>query len=322
MTIDTPGNSNTAAHPGDEHPGVRHEAYLYRGDEEFLAGTMPHLRKGMESGAPTFVVTPEHEAGLLRDALGAEVPAVQFLDPADLYTNPVRAMAALTAVARTLNTTPAWVVASDDWSRYPDELEWVRYDAVFNLSFAHIPFRTLCCYDTEALRPETIALVRQTHPRLLEGAQIVDNPAYRKPEDFVADLDRRPLAASPHSAATMQILPADLHAVRQFVAEQARRCGVTADALHNLLVAVTEVATNAIRHGKAPVTLRTWPDNGLICEVTDSGHWQPDEFITWSPPESSADSGFGLWSVGMLCDTVQVRTGATGTTVRLRTCAA
>ncbi|MGW0773603.1 hypothetical protein ACWD01_08080 [Streptomyces sp. NPDC002835] len=68
------------------------------------------------------------------------------------------------------------------------------------------------------------------------------------------------------------------------------------------------------------MTLRTWPDSGLICEITDSGHWQPEEFISWSPPESAADSGFGLWGAGLLCDTVQVRTGAKGTTVRLRTC--
>ncbi|MEV8593426.1 sensor histidine kinase [Streptomyces sp. NPDC052013] len=319
MTVDEGLGGRMANTAGDERPTVHHQAYLYRGEGELAAGALPHLRTGIEAGSPTFVVTPEREAGLLRDALGPDAHAVQFLDPADLYTNPVRAMAALTAVARTLGTTPAWVVASDEWGRYPDALEWVRYDSVFNKSFADVPFRSLCCYDTEKLSPETIELVRQTHPRLLEGASLVDNPAYREPEDFVAELDRRPLSASPQSAATMQILPTDLHAVRAFVADQARRCGVTTDALHNLLVAVTEVATNAIRHGEAPVTLSTWPDNGLICEITDAGNWQPEEYISWNPPESAAESGFGLWGVGMLCDTVQVRTGAKGTTVRLRT---
>ncbi|MGA5442846.1 ATP-binding protein [Streptomyces griseoincarnatus] len=120
------------------------------------------------------------------------------------------------------------------------------------------------------------------------------------------------------TSAMMRIVPTELHAVRAFVADQAKRCGLSADALHNLLVAVTEVATNAIRHGDAPVTLRTWPDDGLICEITDSGNWQPEEFISWQPPESAVDSGFGLWGVGMLCDTVQVRTGSNGTMVRLR----
>ena len=40
------------------------------------------------------------------------------------------------------------------------------------------------------------------------------------------------------------------------------------------------MAPNAVRHGSAPVTLRVWPDNGLVCEITDSGRWQPEEFIS------------------------------------------
>ncbi len=107
-------------------------------------------------------------------------------------------------------------------------------------------------------------------PDILEGDVLRDNPQYREPEDLVGDLDRLPLTPPPQPAAMMRILPTELHAVRAFVADQAKRCGLSADALHNLLVAVTEVATNAIRHGDAPVTLRTWPDDGLICEITDS----------------------------------------------------
>ncbi|AVH60696.1 MULTISPECIES: sensor histidine kinase [Streptomyces] len=320
MTTGTRADQPVADSEKGDH-AVRHHALLYRDEREFLAGTLPHLREGIEAGASTFVVTPRSEAQALRDSLGQDAHAVQFIDPADVYTNPVRAMAAMTAVAKTLGSRPAWVVASDDWSRYPDAIEWVRYDSIFNLSFANVPFRSYCCYNTAVLSSDAIALVRQTHPKILEGDALRDNPQYRKPEAFVGDLDRQPLPSSPQSAASMQILPTELHAVRTFVVDQAKRCGVTADALHNLLVAVTEVATNAIRHGDAPVTLRAWPDAGLICEITDSGNWQPEGFISWRPPESAVDSGFGLWGVGMLCDTVQVRTGANGTTVRLRTCA-
>ncbi|MFD5375554.1 ATP-binding protein [Streptomyces griseoincarnatus] len=182
-----------------------------------------------------------------------------------------------------------------------DRLGALRLD--FNLSFADVPFRSCCCYNTAVLSSDAIALVRQTHPKILEGDVLRDNPQYRESEDFVGDLDRLPLAPPPQPAAMMRILPTELHAVRAFVADQAKRCGLSADALHNLLVAVTEVATNAIRHGDAPVTLRTWPDDGLICEITDSGNWQPEEFTSWQPPESAVDSGFGLWGVGMLCDT-------------------
>ncbi|MFF9119083.1 ATP-binding protein [Streptomyces massasporeus] len=96
--------------------------------------------------------------------------------------------------------------------------------------------------------------------KILEGDVLRDNPQYREPEDFVGDLDRLPLASPPQPAATMRILPSELHAVRAFVADQAKRCGLSADALHNLLVAVTEVATNAIRPGDAAHLARRRPD--------------------------------------------------------------
>ncbi|MGD6748857.1 anti-sigma factor RsbA family regulatory protein [Streptomyces sp. BH105] len=308
--------------PGFDEPLVhQHQAVLYDGMPEFLAGTVPHLREGIEAGAPTLAIAPAREAEALREALGPDAPAVQFINPLDVYTNPVRAMTAISAVARTLGPRPAWVVATDDWERYPDPIEWVRYEAMLNVSFPHQPYHSRCCYDTRVLPPEVVEHVRRTHPEVFEGEALRDSPVYGDQTALLAELDRRPLPASPHATASMRILPADLHAVRAFVAEQARGCGVTGDALHQLLVAVTEVATNAIRHGDAPVTLRAWPDNGLICEITDSGDWQPDAHLGWTPPDSVTDSGFGLWGAGMLCDTVQVRPGAKGTTVRLRTCA-
>ncbi|MES4890980.1 sensor histidine kinase [Streptomyces sp. NPDC096012] len=314
----------TAEAPADQPvkagQAVQHYALLYGDEEEFLAGAIPHLREGIEAGDPTFAVTPRQEAEVLRDSLGRDAAAVQFIDPSDFYSTPVRAMAGMMAVARTLGSRPAWVLASADWSHYPDAMEWVRYDSIFNMGFADADFRSYCCYDTSVLPPEVISLVRQTHPRIHEGARLRQNPDYRDPRDFVADVDNRPLPPSGHSAASMEVRPDDLHAVRVFVAEQAKNCGVAGDGLYNVLVAVTEVATNALRHGRAPVSLRVWPDDGLVCEITDSGHWQPEEFLSWVPPESARKSGFGIWGVGMLCDTVQVRTGPKGTAVRLRIC--
>ncbi|WP_445282410.1 anti-sigma factor RsbA family regulatory protein [Streptomyces sp. DSM 118148] len=320
MTAEASADRPVQAGPTSAPQGVQHCALLYEDEQEFLAGSLPHLRKGIDAGDPTFAVTPRKDAEVLRDSLGRDASAVQFIDPSDFYSTPVRAMAGMIAVARSLGSRPAWVVASADWSKYPDAMEWVRYDSIFNMGFANADFRGYCCYNTAVLSPEVISLVRQTHPNLHEGARLRKNPDYRNPRDFVADVDSRPLPPSPHSAASMEVRPDDLHAVRAFVTEQAKHCHVAGDALYNLLVAVTEVATNAVRHGRAPVSLRAWPDNGLICEITDSGHWQPEEFLSWVPPESALKSGFGIWGVGMLCDTVQVRTGPQGTAVRLRVC--
>ncbi|MGP3999346.1 anti-sigma factor RsbA family regulatory protein [Streptomyces sp. 8N706] len=321
MTTEVSGRKSAEDDRTNPYRAFQHHALLYRGEQEFLDGALPLLRAGIEADDPTFAVTAGRHTELLRDSLGQDAAAVQFLDPAEIYKNPVRALAAFTAVAKTLGPRPAWVVMAEDWSTHPDVMEWLRYDSIVNLAFAHVDIHGFCCYDRATLAPDVLDLLRRTHVKIHEGGALRDNPFFADPESVVADIDRRPLPPPAEPPASMQILPTDLHAVRTFVAEQAKRCGVTAEALHNLLVAVTEVATNAVRHGNAPATLRTWPDNGLICEITDSGHWQPEEFISWRPPESARESGFGLWGVGMLCDTVQVRTGSNGTTVRLRTCA-
>lgn len=305
----------------DRNCALQHYALLYSDEKEFLAGALPLLRTGIEAGDATFAVTSGRETEALHDALGPDASAVQFIDARDHYKNPVRALAAFSAVARTLGPRPAWLLLADDWSRHPDVIEWARYDSIVNQIFAEKDFRGFCCYNLRHVSADVIDLVRKTHTMVHEGAELRENPQYTDPASFVADIDQQPLPPSPRSASSMRVQATELHAVRAFVAEQAKRCGVTGDALHNLLVAVTEVATNAIRHGDAPVTLRTWSDDGLICEITDSGHWQPEGVITWEPPDSALESGFGLWGVGMLCDTVRVRTGKEGTAIRLRTCA-
>ena len=316
----------TAADPhgsqGSSEPAggtvVKHSALLFSDDEDFLAGVMPILRRGIEAGDATFAITAKKETDILRQALGEDSSAVHFMKPKDVYINPVRAMAAFAAMARTLGPRRAWVVAADDWIKHPDALEWARYDSLLNTTFPDVDFHGFCCYNVTTLPTGFIKVMRQTHPEILLGAEAEPSAHYLPPEEFVARLDRRPLPPCPESAASMRVVPGELHAVRAFVAEQAKRCGITGDALRCLLIAVTEAATNAIRHGAAPVIVKAWPDDGLVCEVTDSGNWQPEKMITWEPPESALERGFGLWGIGMLCDTVQLRTGPDGTTVRLR----
>lgn len=47
-----------------------HPALFYRGDDEYLAGTVPFVRAGREAGEPVAVAVPPARLALLRDALG------------------------------------------------------------------------------------------------------------------------------------------------------------------------------------------------------------------------------------------------------------
>jgi signal transduction histidine kinase len=60
------------------------------------------------------------------------------------------------------------------------------------------------------------------------------------------------------------------------------------EALGNLLMAVTEAATNAIKHGTPPASVRLWTAAGyLVCEITDHGQWEPGALLGLIPPAST-----------------------------------
>jgi anti-sigma regulatory factor (Ser/Thr protein kinase) len=113
---------------------------------------------------------------------------------------------------------------------------------------------------------------------------------------------------------------ADLPDVREFAALQARGRGMAEDAVGDLVVAVNEVATNAVTHGAAKARLRMWEDDDhLIVDVHDEGsRWRPDGPPGRVPPDENATSGMGLWVARMLSADISVETGPRGTTVRMR----
>ncbi|WP_119726840.1 sensor histidine kinase [Thermomonospora amylolytica] len=314
----------------------KHKVLLYRDRERFLAGTVPFIRTGLENGGLATVALPKAETEMLREALGEDAASVQFIDATALYQNPARALAAFDAFVKALGPHRAWVVASQDWDaydwkslpaderaewvRHSETVEWARYEALVNAIFSQADMIGLCCYNVEIHTPEFISQIKRSHLEITtDGLDIKANPSYTDPRKVIADLDRSQPPAAPWSAESIRVEPADLHAVRNFVAGHARRWGMAAGPLHNLMVAVTEVATHAFRRADAPITVRTWfGGDHLFCEIADSGRWRPDEFTGWAPPEAASDDEFGLWGVRMLCDSVQVRTGTEGTTVRLR----
>ena len=46
--------------PQKPHDSYRHEALLYRGDDEFVAGTVPFIREGLQAGQPVMVAGNGH----------------------------------------------------------------------------------------------------------------------------------------------------------------------------------------------------------------------------------------------------------------------
>jgi anti-sigma regulatory factor (Ser/Thr protein kinase) len=297
----------------------RHEALLYAGEADFLAGTLPFIRGGLADDGAILVVVAAAKIDLLRDALGDDAGAVGFADMAKVGTNPALII-------------PAWqefVAAQAASSRrfrgigepiWPERrgavlVECQRHESLLNIAFDDGPaWRLLCPYDTAALEPAVVDEVARTHPFMTRGAGEWDSDEYVGGD--AARLDA-PLPEPPAGAVELAFSSASLAVLRGLTSREAARAGLRASRIGALVLAVNEVATNSVGHGGGQGRLRIWQDaDTLVCEIRDRGHIE-QPLVDRQRPGPGAEGGGGLWLANHLCDLVQVRSSASGAVVRL-----
>lgn len=109
----------------------------------------------------------------------------------------------------------------------------------------------------------------------------------------------------------------DLAAIRAVVHRYALQAGLTEARAIDLVLAVSEVAANTVRHAKSPGSLRIWyDDKEIVCQVHDDGVIT-DPLAGRRQPSLDARGGHGLWIVNQVCDQVDMRSDENGTTIRL-----
>jgi anti-sigma regulatory factor (Ser/Thr protein kinase) len=107
---------------------------------------------------------------------------------------------------------------------------------------------------------------------------------------------------------------ASLVALRSTVAAHADRLGLREETIADVVLAVHELATNAVRHGGGGGRLRMWSTDGcLLCEVSDKGAGFTYLKDQQGHPPLGATGGRGLWIVAQLGEWFDVRTGPDGT---------
>lgn len=111
-----------------------------------------------------------------------------------------------------------------------------------------------------------------------------------------------------------------LSPLRSQVGRAAGRCGLLAPRIDDFAIAVNEIMTNAVRHGGGSGELGLWRNGDLVCEISDDGHgFSPSAYLyRTSPPTASAQGGMGLWLAQQTTVELGIRSGTTGSTVRLR----
>jgi anti-sigma regulatory factor (Ser/Thr protein kinase) len=305
----------------------RHEAFLYSGDEHFVAGTTAFVRGALEAGEAVLVTVVEPRAMLLRQALGRDAERVGFLDMATVGRNPARII-------------PAW----QDWVdrhasdargfRGVGEAIWAgrtlsevaecqQHEALLTTAFDDGPgWWLLCPYDVAALSGPVIERAHAAHPTV-----------------FVDDI-RTPSAGYPHSGSGSGPGPctasdepleeppgpvweicfdlASLGELRDSVARFAEPV-VDKRGIDNAVLVVSELAANSIKYGGGAGILRLWRDGlSLVCEVRDDGVIT-DPLVGRRRPSVLVGGKAGLWIANQVCDLLQIRSApGRGTVVRAR----
>ncbi len=117
----------------------------------------------------------------------------------------------------------------------------------------------------------------------------------------------------------MTFTAADLPQVRRFTATCAGRSGMSAETADDFVIAVNEIATNAVRHGSPRAWLRLWVSGeALVAEIRDTGRWPGDPVPVQAARRPAEQGGMGLEVARLVCDDVQIKTDSTGTAVLLR----
>ena len=74
----------------------------------------------------------------------------------------------------------------------------------------------------------------------------------------------------------------------------------------DLQIVASELVTNAVVHGAAPVVFEVWHEaDGCALRVSDRGPGGVDPYAHFRPPQGGPHGGFGLFTVGQLADSVE-----------------
>ncbi|MGY1689092.1 anti-sigma factor RsbA family regulatory protein [Geodermatophilus sp. SYSU D01105] len=297
---------------------------MYSSAEELTAVAAPFLLDGLAAGDAAVIATGPRTAGLLREAVGAD-PRVLVVDRHALYR--ARTPTAITAFRGFASEHAApgrrvRVVGETDFgTTAADRREWQAYEAVVNVAFAPYPLWGLCVFDA-ALPEPVLTSVRHTHPQLVTAGGRVANPDVVDPAAYLRALPvpEEPLESTAPALADDDIT--DYTRLRHAVRDRLDTVDGPRDLLEDFLMAVDEMASNAVRHGSRPASLRLWTAPGrLVCTIRDSGCGWDDPFAGYGPAHGDdlSHGGMGLWLARQLCDHVAIRRADDGVSVRLST---
>jgi anti-sigma regulatory factor (Ser/Thr protein kinase) len=294
---------------------LRHHAFVYDSDEEYAARSVAFLRGGLDAGERCAVAHNRAGLATMRDALGSDADRVAFVDLSWTYTRPAHAVAAyygtflgLLRGSRSVRAVAEFQFGPmfDDWQ------EWESYEAITNLAYAHLPVWVLCTYPANGLPDRVLNGVLSTHSDLLTDRWAASDD-FEDPREAVRRLTPEP---EPLPELRSWSVGSDLVRFRERLARDLMAEKVPAAKALEMLVAGTEIASNAVGHGGGIEEVRVGRIDGrFVCEVIDRGSGFDDPVAGYLVPRPG--TGKGLWVARQLTWRLESFQSPQGFTVRV-----
>ena len=306
---------NEARAPRFRHGLVRHD-----GPQDALALLLPMASAVRERGGTVALAVSDEVGDGLRERLGTEgVSALTPLARAARESGQTvaawraRELRAMASAGREI-----LVLAEHDADLDgPDGSYWTEYEAALNISLGGLPVTQVCAYPQLPLHRVVADAATANHPLLLQGVELVGNPEHRGPDEvFTAMPVSAPYVLGPPDV-FLRYNTFELSRVRRAVEDAVSGSRLDTERAEDMVLAVNEIATNAVEHGSPQAELFVWasPDE-LVCELHDGGDLGLP-LIGLAPPHPSQARGRGTWIARQLCDALHVWRDDSGTHVRL-----
>jgi anti-sigma regulatory factor (Ser/Thr protein kinase) len=299
---------------------LRHAVAFHDGPADQVERAVAFARAAVDRGEPLALAVPAAVETAVRDALGNK-GFVSLAAPSGATGGSGQTTAALRArELRALVQGSAGVTVLSAHDPALDGVDggyWTELDAALNVALGDLPVDLVCLYPGFPLHLEVLQGAEANHPYVLDGDGFRDNPRHRCPVEVLRDRDpSTPLVLGPpdlvHRYNSWQ-----LHEVRAMVAQLAPALGFDPVRADDLVLAVNEVATNAVEHGSPQAEIHLWATSGgLVCEVHDSGDLH-EPLPGLVAPHPADPRGRGVWIARQLCDLLHVWRDGTGTHVRM-----
>lgn len=299
--------------------GFVHEALMYRDEAELDAAMHEFLQEAAAAGEPVLMALPGAHLSHAREMVAATGADTRFEDLEQAGRNNPGCL---------LSMMEEWVAEHGGRGRIVSEVVWpgrshaeaveaLRHEALVNHALAGSGATIMSPFDASHLDDEILAGVEMTHPTVVEGGQRRAGAAYTDPLS-TAFRDLWPLEVPGGGGPVSEHrLDGTLLELRRAIAEDPVLGSLSEQRRADLVFAINEAASNAVKHGGTSCMTRLWLDGDEVISEVVSPSGVDDVMAGRRRPAADALEGRGLWLINQLCDLVEMRSDPSGMTVRM-----